>query len=189
MNEILWGTTINSTKLWSGALNKSYLTTQSETILYASDDSFASEGFHGNTNYWTSTRATVDKSPLIANWYIKFNISAWLEAVTSAIMNLYCTADWFTNTVSVYIVTSDWEEWVITFNNKPTVWASIWAISFQSTLQQRTLDITSTYNDWKDWTIPNYWLMLHGNWVFWNEVYFNTKESWDVTKPYIELTP
>lgn len=65
--------------------------------------------------------------------------------------------------VSVYRVTSPWQEMVVTWNTMPGYSNVIIDTETPTTLKWYEWDITQLYNDWKSGVYPNYGMMLINN--------------------------
>ena len=151
-------------------------------------DSYVNSSFP-NTNYWTAETLFCRSNNSSEYWsYFKWDISSLPSNPTTVELFFYTFSSKVNNsTENIYIVTSwNWNENTITYSNKP-FWTLIWTIPFQPWANWNSVDITWTYNNWKDLISPNYWVKVSWwltNWSYYTAIY--SKES--AFKPYLKIT-
>lgn len=121
-----------------------------------------------NTNYGSDTFL------LWGGWWdihmamIKFDISDLPSNATSVKVKLYRETNWtnfFMSSLKWWEINSTWAEWTVTWNTKPTsvvnnTWTSVTWLPTSAWFIE--IDITSLYNDWKNWIKTNNWIYI--NW-------------------------
>jgi len=86
------------------------------------------------------------------------------HTITTAQLSLYLHNGSGTGTISLFIVTSAWNENTITWNNLPGIEATAFITdTFNPTAGWKTYDVKSTVQDWLDGTKPNYGFLVRGN--------------------------
>jgi len=102
-----------------------------------------------------------------------------------------CNADFY-----FYPVSEDWDEMTITYNTRPQIennplYGPI-NITFPNNLGQRKYDITNTYRQWMDGSLPNHGIAIYSPTIGCNNacVFFGIYSSENTSEPgpYLEIT-
>ena len=137
-----------------------------EFIISPSDDASVRSDT-GTTNYWTNTGLIIWWWANIHLFWIKFNIDSLPWNVSSAKLYMYRSSNQATPLTSTRWnrITSSWSEWTVTYNTRP--WGmsnNTWTlVNIPWIWNWFELDITTLYNQWKDWTYTNYWIAFNWN--------------------------
>ena len=104
------------------------------------------------------------------------------KTATSATLHIF---NYFANeqTISIYGVSSNWEECVVTWNTQPTTYPGIEGSFSTSASGWLTADVTGLVNKWLNGTIDNYGLLLSSTGT--NLEQFDSREGTNV--PYISI--
>ncbi len=86
------------------------------------------------------------------------------HTVTSAQLSLYLYNGSGTGTVSLFVVSSAWDEGTINWNNVPSNESPAFLTdAFDPSAGWKTYDVKSVVQDWLDTTKPNYGFFIRGN--------------------------
>lgn len=140
--------------------------TQSEVLIYPSDDAFVYRG-KATTNYGTASTLKIrDFGSVDYISFIKFALTQIPTGATivEALLYLYVSATQFSSggNADIKLPSADWSASTITWNNKPGTAGNVTTLDGNS-IGWKEIDLTSTTQDWWSGATANYGLRLELN--------------------------
>jgi len=152
--------------------------------IYPTGDTFVDRDVP-TANYGTATTSKFGESSRFLS-YINFNTSSIpaYSAIDSATLNFYVSSLTGTGTYILQDVSSDWDEYTLTYNNRPTVGSTI-SLRNANTEWNYDIDITSLVTNWYNNAATNHGVGMYTSATLTTIIL--SRES-ATNKPYIRVT-
>lgn len=114
-----------------------------------------------NTNFGSSNVVSINSEPgsgIYRYGYFKWNVSSFPASASKAFIRLNNTTG--NGNVNFARLSTDWVEGSITYNNGPTAGTAIHSL-YSIVNGYNEIDITDTYNGWRNGTYNNYGIVLN----------------------------